>query len=93
MTVSDLTTDANIAYKLKMVGKLTPLLSYVGFKKGFYVFKPETDNKSTLKEQVVELFLATEDTVATGTVFIQCKFYGEWEKAPHVCGKDCPLES
>jgi hypothetical protein len=90
----ELTTNSDTAYKFKDAsGKWTPLLHYVAKKKDTFVFKPVEDTQSTAKVAVISIFLAAEGDLQNlnAKVFTMCKFYGSWEPAPHVCGKDCPL--
>jgi hypothetical protein len=87
----EFTTDANAAYKFKAQGGgWTPLLHYVKSEGGLAFFKPVEDNESTLTHSVLRMYITAEQD-ASVKEFKQCKFYGTWEKAPHVCGKDCPL--
>ena len=89
--------NPDVAYKFKAAdGKWTQLLTFVRVKENsatvmhVAVFKPETDRLSTLKELVIQVFIGPVD-LSQYRVFNMCKFYGTWERAPHVCGADCPL--
>ncbi len=87
----EFTTDHNVAYTFKTRdGGRTRLLHYLKSEGGLAFFSPVTDSESTLTHSILRLYITAEhdDTVR---VFQQCKFYGSWEKAPHECGKDCPL--
>lgn len=88
-----LTTNHDTAYKFKADGKLTPFLHYLSEKGGMYVFKPVEDTESTNKVEVIHIYLAKAENLdqLNAKVYTQCKFYGSWELAPHICGQDCPL--
>ena len=91
----EFTTNPDTAYKFKGAdGKWTQLLTFVKLGemggKSVAFFKPETDHLSTLTKRVLQIFIGETDLSHYKT-FTMCKFYGSWEKAPHICGKDCPL--
>jgi hypothetical protein len=95
MTKDELTTDTNVAFKIKVhvdgKTKWSPLLSFTKVHGEYLFFKPVEDTLSTLTHEIIQVYLGSESCLADAKKFIQCKFYGEWVKAPHVCGKDCPL--
>lgn len=86
----ELTTNSDTAYKFKDAsGKWTPLLSYLSERSGHFVFRPVEPVAG-----VLHIFMAAAGDLdaLNAKVFTMCKFYGSWEPAPHVCGKDCPLD-
>jgi len=88
--MSGYVSNFSIAYKFKNEGKWTPLLHFVKQDADLLVFKPVEDTESTDKIHVISLFVTTTAD-KTCKEFKMCQFYGTWEKAPHVCGTDCPL--
>jgi uncharacterized membrane protein len=94
MKLEFLKAGFNHAYKFKDgSGKWTPYLHFVKQSDNKLFFKPVDDTESTLDVEVISVFLTTVPDLLAGEykIFNQCKFYGTWQKAPHVCGKDCPL--
>ena len=96
--MKDFSKAADKGYKMRVNGhggraKWSPVLSFVKKDDGqkLLFFKPHEDTESTAKTLVVHLYVAWYAQAAEVKEFDMCKFYGEWEPAPHACGKDCPL--
>ena len=80
----------NIAYKAKLAdGRWSKLMEFqrLGEMAGHAV---AIFSALDPKEGTIEMYIGSADDSAYRR-FVQCKFYGTWERSPHVCGKDCPL--
>ena len=92
-----LKNDVNVRYRVKISGgsrnrRWSPLVRFI---RAARIGKLEANVFSRNYEDakgndVTHLYITDRDAVVEE--YVECKFYGEWFKAPHICGTDCPLE-
>lgn len=88
MDASDLKRGANVRYKLKISGRWTPYLRYVGETRTAFVFKTCDRTNPVGLFQTYECHLVPKPLRGAIREFVRCKPSGVWRKAPRACGRD-----
>ena len=79
-----------VAYKFLWDGAWTPKLALLRSTDGKIVLKLyDADDE---EENTLSVWICNEDELDAlkFKALVCCKYYGTWEKATHVCGKNCP---
>ena len=92
MDASKLNRDTKVSYRLKINGRWTPHLRYVGETRTAYAFKACQPVKAIGVFETEETYVLQKPLPPEIREFFWCMLSGTWKRVPHTCRQDCPAQ-